>query len=104
MFASRTETQGLVLLEAMAAGLPVLALACMGTRSILAPERGARIAPDNIAGFAQQLCRLLQDEALRTRLSQEAREYAMEWSDRAMALRLAALYLSLIESRHTRDS
>lgn len=104
VFASRTETQGLVLLEAMAAGLPVLALACMGTRSILAPERGARIAPDNIAGFAQQLCRLLQDEALRTRLSQEAREYAMEWSDRAMALRLAALYRSLIESRHTRDS
>ena len=37
-FASRTETQGLVLLEAMAAGLPVVALAEMGTCDILTPR------------------------------------------------------------------
>ncbi|NMG17270.1 glycosyltransferase [Aromatoleum bremense] len=99
VFASRTETQGLVLLEAMAAGLPVLALACMGTRSILAPERGACIAPDVVAGFAQQLCRLLIDEVQRARLASEARVYAREWSDQTMASRLALLYRRLIETR-----
>ena len=41
VFASRTETQGLVLLEAMAAGLPVVALAEMGTVDILGAGRGA---------------------------------------------------------------
>lgn len=44
VFASRTETQGLVLLEAMAAGLPVVALSEMGTTDILAPGRGAFFA------------------------------------------------------------
>lgn len=101
VFASRTETQGLVLLEAMAAGLPVLALACMGTRSILAPERGARIGADHVAGFADQLCGMLRDPGLRARLSREAREYAVEWSDRVMASRLAGLYRRLVASRHS---
>ena len=35
VFASRTETQGLVLLEAMAQGTPVVSTAELGTRSIL---------------------------------------------------------------------
>ena len=99
VFASRTETQGLVLLEAMAAGLPVLALACMGTRSILAPERGARIAPDDIAGFAKQLCDLLANPELQKRLSREGRAYAQEWSDQAMAAKLAGLYRRLTAAR-----
>ena len=46
VFASRTETQGLVLLEAMAQGTPVVSTAELGTRSILTARlrriRGAR--------------------------------------------------------------
>jgi glycosyltransferase involved in cell wall biosynthesis len=92
MFASRTETQGLVLLEAMAAGLPVVALAAMGTTDILSPERGARIAPDTPDGFAAVADTVLTDCRLRKRLTAEARDYATEWADTVMAERLAALY------------
>lgn len=95
-FASRTETQGLVLLEAMAAGLPVVALAAMGTTDILAPERGARIAPDDPAGFAEVLAGVLGDAALRQRLAREARHYSAAWGDEVMAARLAALYRQLL--------
>jgi glycosyltransferase involved in cell wall biosynthesis len=42
-FASRTETQGLVLLEAMAQGAPIVSTAELGTRSILKPECGALV-------------------------------------------------------------
>ena len=99
VFASRTETQGLVLLEAMAAGLPVVALAAMGTTDILAPERGARIAPDAPDGFADVVAGLLANRPLHAGLRDEARGYAAEWADDLMAARLAGLYRELLDAR-----
>lgn len=92
VFASDTETQGLVLLEAMAAGVPVISTAVMGTRDILAPERGALVAPQDAAGFAATINRLLGDAALRARLADEAPQYAREWASDVMARRLADFY------------
>ena len=99
VFASRTETQGLVLLEAMAAGLPVVALAAMGTTDILGPERGARIAPDSPEGFATVVEDVIANGRLRKQLATEARSYAREWADTVMAERLAALYRRQLEGR-----
>jgi glycosyltransferase involved in cell wall biosynthesis len=95
IFASRTETQGLVLLEAMAQRCPVVALSIMGTADILQPGRGCRIAPDDPAGFAQAMQGVLTDPVLRLQLGDEARTYAKEWSDQALATKLADLYRSL---------
>lgn len=92
VFASRTETQGLVLLEAMALGTPVVALAEMGTRDILEGERGCRIAPADPAGFAAVVASLLGQPELLRELSGEAREHARSWSAESMAGRLASLY------------
>ena len=97
VFASRTETQGLVLLEAMAMGLPVVALAAMGTRDILASGRGCLVPDDDVAGFSAAMVRLLRDPVLHSRLSQEARVYALEWSDDRLATKLANLYDRLLE-------
>lgn len=104
VFASRTETQGLVLLEAMAAGLPVVALSAMGTTDILGPERGARIAPDDPDGFAAVVVGVLADPRLRRRLAAEARDYAAEWADGVMAGRLAALYRRLLAAPQAAQS
>jgi len=97
VFASRTETQGLVLLEAMAMGLPVVALAAMGTRDILLPGRGCLTPEDNVTEFAAAMVRLLRDPSLRIRLSQEAHEYAREWADDRLAAKLAELYRRIPE-------
>ena len=94
-FASRTETQGLVLLEAMAAGLPVVALAEMGTVDILGSGRGCRVPPGEPGAFAAALADCLKQPALRQQLGHEASVLAAEWSDQAMAARLAALYRDL---------
>lgn len=95
IFASRTETQGLVLLEAMAQRCPVVGLSAMGTADILEPRRGCRVAPDDPAGFAKALLDLLNDPEARMRLGEEARAYAREWSDLALARRLAEIYQRL---------
>lgn len=102
VFASKTETQGLVLLEAMALGIPVVALAEMGTRDILEPERGCRIAPDDPERFAALVAQLLADRAGLRRLGTEAREHAAGWRTEEMSRRLVALYGNWIMThRHT---
>ncbi len=95
VFASRTETQGLVLLEAMAQGTPVVSTAELGTRSILAPACGALIAEEREEPFAASVVRVLTDEGLRRTLSDQGRTYARGWSSAAMAGRLGELYQSL---------
>jgi len=98
VFASRTETQGLVLLEAMAAGLPVVALAAMGTIDILSARRGAVVPADDPAAFARALADVLRDPALHRRLSGEGRIYAADWSDDTLAARMADLYRHIISN------
>lgn len=98
LFASRTETQGLVLLEAMAAGVPVVGLAAMGTIDILTPGRGAVAAEDDVKSFSQTVMALLRDQTQQRRLAIEARRFSSEWTDTAMALRLASLYAELCKA------
>ena len=95
VFASRTETQGLVLLEAMSLGVPVVSTAVMGTRDILAAEQGALIAEEDVPRFAAQVRRLLDDAELRRRLSEEGRVYAGQWAARGPAQALLAFYQDL---------
>jgi 1,2-diacylglycerol 3-alpha-glucosyltransferase len=92
VFASRTETQGLVLLEAMAQGAPVVSIAELGTRSILVSESGALVVPEDAAAFAEAVVRVLTDAGLREALAVRGRAYARTWSSAAMARRLAYLY------------
>lgn len=92
VFASHTETQGLVLLEAMAQGTPVVALAEMGTRDVLKEGEGCRIAPNDPEAFAHLVAELLEDAETHRRLSARAVEYARTWSSESMVERVAALY------------
>ena len=92
VFSSRTETQGLVLLEAMALGVPVVSTAHMGTADIMNPQRGARVASDDEGEFANIVVQLLEDAPRRAAMSADARIYAATWSASAMADRLAGLY------------
>jgi glycosyltransferase involved in cell wall biosynthesis len=95
VFSSLTETQGLVLLEAMAQSVPVVAIPRMGTIDILGPGKGCRHAPLDRKGFAEVVCALLADPGACKALGVEAREYAESWSSMRMAQRLSALYASL---------
>ena len=101
VFASRTETQGLVLLEAMAQGAPVVSTAELGTRSILVPQSGALVVPEEQATFAATVVRVLTQPGLRAELASRGRAYAHTWSSATMARRLAALYREVCAASHS---
>lgn len=104
LFASTTETQGLVLLEAMSLGIPVVAIAAGGTVDLLAPRRGALVPAADRGEFAAAVVRLLGDRALAERLSREARQEAGRWSAASGAERLAAVYDELLDAGPRRRS
>lgn len=98
VFASRTETQGLVLLEALALGVPVVSTAVMGTKSVLDGARGAIVVDEDIDQFAAALERVLMDRKLRKSLASQAGQYVeTRWSSAEMAQRLLDLYQRIIE-------
>jgi len=100
VFASKSETQGLVLLEAMAQGTPVVAIAELGTASILIEGEGALIAPENTTEFANRVLQLLIYPDQREALGIRAREYALEkWTAKVQAERLATFYQTLLPTR-----
>jgi glycosyltransferase involved in cell wall biosynthesis len=71
---SRTETCGLVAVEAMASGLPVVAADAGGFReSVVDGVTGFLVPPDDARGFAASIARLVLDAELRRRMSEEAR-------------------------------
>jgi glycosyltransferase involved in cell wall biosynthesis len=98
VFASRTETQGLVLLESLALGTPVVSTAVMGTADVLKDAQGALVVPEEPASFAAAVVRMLTEPELRQRLSAEAPGDAMAWSATAMAQRLVSLYQDVVEA------
>lgn len=92
VFASRTETQGLVLLEAMALGVPVVSTAVLGTVDILESEQGAIIAEEELDDFSQKVITMLDDKELRQRKGTEAIAFAHTWSAEKLTHELCELY------------
>jgi 1,2-diacylglycerol 3-alpha-glucosyltransferase len=101
VFASTSETQGLVLLEAMAQAVPVVAIAELGTKSILVEGQGALIAPHDPAGFAARVFSLTQDKAQARALGETGRQYAEKrWSAHKQAELMLQFYEDLLVQKN----
>jgi glycosyltransferase involved in cell wall biosynthesis len=61
LFPSFSDTQGIVLYEARAAGLPLVALESMASRAILRPGENGLFAENDPQDFAQKITQILQD-------------------------------------------
>jgi glycosyltransferase involved in cell wall biosynthesis len=102
VFASRTETQGLVLLEAMAQSRAVVSTACLGTRSVLTAGSGACVVEEEEIDFAAAVCEVLKDRARAQAMGEKAHRWAAQWSSLNLAGRMADLYRDLLPASQPR--
>ncbi|MEJ1931997.1 glycosyltransferase family 4 protein [Nostoc sp. NIES-2111] len=94
VFPSRYEPFGLVVIEAMASGLPVITAATTGAADLITPESGIVIADsDDVEALAQAMLLLTGDRQLRQTMGQSARSIAEQHSWKSMAKH----YVDLLE-------
>ncbi|MGQ9531461.1 MAG: glycosyltransferase [Desulfotomaculales bacterium] len=98
---SRHEACSLALLEALAAGVPVIASRTGGNVEVIGESGAALLVPPGQAGeLANAICLLATDPELRRRLGRLGRERALHFSLERMVRETAQLYLEILERKH----
>lgn len=92
VFPSEFETQGLVLIEAMAAGTPVVAVHGLGSDDILAGGQGGILVENDEQQFAQAVLALLSDSARLIEMGQAAHAAAQVYSISSATQQLLSVY------------
>ncbi len=98
VFASITETQGLVVTEAMAAETPVVAVAEMGIKDVMASGRGGLTTQLNEDEFTEAVYKMLTDKALYDQKKSETLAEADKWSSTSMAKRMLEAYEKILKT------
>ena len=100
VYASTTETQGLVLTEAKACGLPVVAVFGGGISDVIESGIDGYVLPRSQELFVEHVLRLLKEDALRQEMSIKAEEDAhLRFSSVVVAKKMESVYNSLIRRR-----
>ncbi|MEN6385247.1 MAG: glycosyltransferase [Phycisphaerales bacterium] len=103
VFASTTETQGMVLAEAMAASVPVVALEAMGVREVVKNGiNGFMIKNQKMQEFADALMKIsLLPENMKNDFRYAAKNTAEEFNLSKFTLKIDDLYKRLLEIKNT---
>lgn len=96
VFPSLTETQGLVTIEAMTMGLPVVAIGEMGTLDVMQGDNGGFMTKNDVDEFTQKVSLLLQNKELHIQKSKEALEWSKQWSISSTTDKLLEIYKNAI--------
>ena len=98
--ATGRESFGIVLVEAMAAGLPVVASDLPGYREVVRHEReGLLVPPADPIALAEAAARVLDDASLAGRLAMGGRARARTFTWRRIAARVERVYAKVMRAR-----
>lgn len=92
VFASKTETQGLVTAEAMLCGIPVVAIGIRGTLDVMAGDNGGFMVEDSLEDFCNKTTLLLDNDDLYKKKCTEASNWGKKWTIESMTPRLLEIY------------
>jgi len=98
VIASTSETQSLVTMQAMAAGLPVIGVRAMALPEYLSNNHGILVDPDNSDLLAEKIIYLLANREIREKMGQEACRFAQNFSISKITEIWENIYLTAINS------
>jgi glycosyltransferase involved in cell wall biosynthesis len=96
VFPSTTDTQGIVIAEAMAAGTPIVAVDALGPGDIIEHEQTGLLCDNDATEFALSIIRVLGNQKLANKLGGEARRRAHRYSVKETAKKQLAIYQSVL--------
>ena len=99
-FASTSETQGLVTLEAMAAALPIVAVDAIGTRDVVDHEEDGFLTIDDPESMAKSISHLLDNKDIFEHFKDAAQKKSQSLEFTLQAKKLAAVYESVIQDKN----
>ena len=102
MLTSRQEAFGIVILEAMAAGCPVIASRTPGASSIIEHgHNGLLVEMENVDGFASSLEEIFADPLMADNLVHNARLSLAQFTPEKISTKLAGIYAHVLQDwRH----
>ncbi|MCA8863267.1 MULTISPECIES: glycosyltransferase [unclassified Halomonas] len=101
VFASTSETQGMVILEAMSAGLPVVAVRSSGIDDVVRQGVNGFKTPQNRQAWGQQVVKLKDNAELRQQLGKQASHFAEEFDIVNFASAVASFYAEVLAKYHS---
>ncbi|HAV11122.1 MAG TPA: hypothetical protein DCX32_01065 [Candidatus Moranbacteria bacterium] len=100
VYASKSETQGMVISEALYTGLPIVAVSATGVSDQVMDGASGFLVSENQEEFSKALEKLIDDKDLRAKFSENAKKIAREnYTSSICAERMLKVYENLISRK-----
>ena len=100
IFSSKTETQGLVLIEAMASGLPVVVVKDIAFKNVVEDNVNGMVSDKDVKEFSEKVLLLLRNKNMRKKMGDSAKLSVKKFAIQKTVEDLENLYVSLINNNN----
>ena len=95
LFSSKSETQGIVILEAMAAGIPVVAVNADGVNDVVKDGENGFLTAEDAGEWSERILALMEDDSIWLRFRENAKRTAEQYSETRIAENAAVYYFNV---------
>ncbi len=101
VYASKSETQGMIVSEAMYMGLPIVAVDATGSRDLIENNVNGFLIKENEERFTEAVLKLTNNEELRKKFGEASTRIAHEkYTDKVCAQKMLEIYNKCIKQRN----